>query len=52
MTAELAGNSVHIIKSNYKSLVTPSASEEWFNITPISVREYAEKQGLTHLITW
>jgi integrase len=52
MTAELAGNSVHIIKSNYKSLVTPSAAEEWFNITPISVREYAEKQRLTHLITW
>ena len=51
-TAELAGNSVHIIKSNYKSLVTPSAAEDWFDIDPLSVRNYAEKEGLTHLITW
>lgn len=52
LTAELAGNSVEMIKAHYKSLVTPSAADEWFNITPISVREYAEKEGLTHLIQW
>lgn len=52
LTSDLAGNSVYICKSKYKALVPPSAAEEWFNITPISVREYADKQGLTHLITW
>jgi hypothetical protein len=52
LTAELAGNSVDIIKATYKSLVTPSAAEAWFNITPISVRAYAEEKGLSHLIKW
>lgn len=52
LTADLAGNSVDIINSNYKSLVTPSAAEAWFNITPISVRAYAEEKGLAHLIKW
>jgi hypothetical protein len=52
LTAALAGNSVGIIQSNYKSLVTPSAAEAWFNITPISVRAYAEEKGLSHLIKW
>lgn len=52
LTSDLAGNSVYICKSKYKALVTPSAAEEWFDITPISVRAYAEKEGLTHLIQW
>jgi hypothetical protein len=52
LTAELAGNSVEIIKATYKSLVTPSAAEAWFNITPISVRAYAKEKGLSHLIKW
>lgn len=52
LTSELAGNSVYICKSKYKALVTPSAAEEWFDITPVSVREYAEKEGLTELIKW
>jgi hypothetical protein len=52
LTAELAGNSVDIIKATYKSLVTPSAAESWFNITPISVRAYAKEKGLSHLIKW
>ena len=52
LTAALAGNSVGIIQSNYKALVTPSAAEAWFNITPISVRAYAEEKGLSHLIKW
>jgi len=52
LTAELAGNSVDIIKATYKSLVTPSAAEAWFNITPISVRAYAKEKNLSHLIKW
>jgi len=52
LTADLAGNSVEIIKDAYKALVTPSAAEAWFNITPISVRAYAEEKGLAHLIKW
>ena len=52
LTSDLAGNSVDIIKTNYRSLVTPSAAEAWFNITPISVRAYAEEKGLAHLIKW
>lgn len=52
LTSDLAGNSVYICKSKYKALVTPSAADDWFNITPISVRAHAEKEGLTHLITW
>jgi hypothetical protein len=52
LTAELAGNSVDVIKATYKSLVTPSAAEAWFNITPISVRAYAAEKGLSHLIKW
>jgi hypothetical protein len=52
LTRELAGNSPGIIQSNYKALVTPSAAEAWFNITPISVRAYAKEKGLSHLIKW
>jgi hypothetical protein len=52
LTKELAGNSAGIIQSNYKALVTPSAAEAWFNITPISVRAYAAEKGLSHIIKW
>jgi len=52
LTAALAGNSVGIIQSNYKALVTPSAAAGWFNITPESVRAYATEKGLSHLIKW
>jgi hypothetical protein len=41
-----------MLSKHYVALVSKRAAEEWFNISPISVREYAEKQGLTHLITW
>ena len=52
MTSLLAGNSPDVIFSNYNAVVSTKAAEEWFDINPIYVREYAEKQGLTHLITW
>ena len=51
-TSLLAGNSPDMIFSHYNAVVSTKAAEEWFNISPISVREYAEKQGLTGLITW
>lgn len=51
-TAYHGGTSIKMLSNNYVALVSKRAAEEWFNITPISVREYAEKQGLTHLITW
>jgi len=52
LTAALAGNSVDIIKATYKSLVTPSAADAWFDISPASVRAYAEEKGLSPLIKW
>lgn len=51
-TSLLAGNSPDMIFTHYNAVVSTKAAEEWFNISPISVREYAEKQGLTHLIHW
>lgn len=51
-TSLLAGNSPDMIFSHYNAVVSTKAAEEWFNISPISVREYAEKQGLTGLLTW
>lgn len=51
-TSLLAGNSPDMIFTHYNAVVSTKAAEEWFNISPISVREYADKQGLTHLITW
>lgn len=52
ITAHVGGTSVHMLATRYVTLVTKRAAEEWFSINPISVREYAEKEGLTHLITW
>lgn len=51
-TSLLAGNSADMIFTHYNAVVSSKAAEYWFNITPIAVREYAEKQGLTHLIHW
>lgn len=51
-TAYHGGTSIKMLSNNYVALVSKRAAEEWFNITPISVRAYAEKEGLTHLITW
>lgn len=51
-TAYHGGTSIKMLSNNYVALVSKRAAEEWFNITPTAVREYAEKEGLTHLITW
>jgi integrase len=41
LTAELAGHSPQMLQSVYKALVTPTAAEEWFAVTPAKVREIA-----------
>lgn len=51
-TAYHGGTSIKMLSSRYVALVSKRASEEWFNITPISVRAYANEKGLTQLITW
>ena len=51
-TAEIAGNSPKMLRDHYKALVGKAAAEEWFTITPTTVREYAEKNNLAELITW
>jgi hypothetical protein len=52
MTADLAGNSPKILNENYKALVSRSAAELWFSITPDAVRDFAKKNNLDRLITW
>lgn len=52
MTADIAGNSPKILNENYKALVSRSAAELWFSITPTAVREFAQKNNLDRLITW
>ena len=51
-TSYHGGTSIKMLSKNYVALVSKKSAEEWFNITPIQVREYAEKEGLTHLIQW
>ena len=51
-TAYHGGTSIKMLSSRYVALVSKRASEEWFDITPISVRAYANEKGLTQLITW
>lgn len=46
MTADLAGNSVKMIKEHYRALVSRAAAEEWFAITPETVRKFALKKGV------
>ena len=43
MTADIAGNSPKILNENYKALVSRSAADLWFSITPKKVREFAAK---------
>lgn len=51
-TADLAGNSTTILNKHYKALVSRSAAELWFSITPEAVREFAKKNNLDRLLTW
>ena len=46
MTADLAGNSVEMIKKHYRALVSRAAAEEWFGITPDSVKKFALEKGI------
>jgi integrase len=46
MTAEVAGNSPSTLTKHYKALVSRAAAEEWFGITPDSVRKFALEKGI------
>lgn len=52
VTAYVGGTSIKMLAAHYVTLVSKRAAEDYFNITPISVRDYAEKEGLTHLLRW
>jgi hypothetical protein len=51
-TSYLSGHSVKTLQKHYRGLVTTAQADEWFNITPIVVRAYAEENGLASLIKW
>jgi hypothetical protein len=51
-TAEIAGNSPRMLNEFYKALVSRSAAEEWFSITPDKVRTFAKENALDGLIAW
>jgi integrase len=46
MTAEVAGNSPSTLTKHYKALVSRAAAEEWFSITPDSVKKFALEKGI------
>lgn len=50
MTADIAGNSVKMIAEHYRALVSRAAAEEWFSITPDSVKKFALEKGI--LLEW
>ncbi len=52
LTSELAGNSVQMVRSVYKALVSRTATEEWFEITPERVKAFAKEKRLDELLTW
>lgn len=51
-TSYLSGHSPRTLQKHYRGLVTTAEADEWFNITPILVRAYAEENGLSSLIKW
>jgi integrase len=51
-TSEQAGNSPQMLREHYKSLVTPAAAKEWFDITPDKVMKFAIDHHLVGLIKW
>jgi hypothetical protein len=46
MTADLAGNSPKMLREHYRALVSRAAAEEWFGITPDTVRKFALEKGI------
>lgn len=50
LTAEVAGNSPMMLAKHYKALVSRVAAEEWFAITPDTVRKFAAEKGI--LLEW
>jgi integrase len=52
LTSELAGNSPQMLRDHYKSLVTPAAAKEWFDITPQKVFDFAAANSLARLLHW
>jgi len=52
LTSELAGNSPQMLRDHYKSLVSPAAAKEWFDITPQKVIDFANTYSLARLLTW
>lgn len=52
VTAYVGGTSIKMLAAHYVTLVSKRAAEEYFNITPSTVRDYAEKEGLTGLLHW
>jgi integrase len=52
LTADLAGNSPTMLRQHYRNLVSRTAAEAWFAITPQSVRERALAEGRSDLLRW
>jgi integrase len=52
MTSEIAGNSPQMLNKHYKALVSKTAAEQWFAITPERVRSFAADNSLDGLIKW
>lgn len=52
LTSELAGNSPEMLREHYKSLVSPAAAKEWFDITPQKVIDFANTHSLARLLSW
>jgi hypothetical protein len=48
----ISGQEINTLQKHYRGLVTTAEADEWFNITPIVVRAYAEENGLASLIKW
>ena len=53
LTSRLAGNSPAMLDKHYTANnATKADAEEWFSITPASVRAYAKKNKLGKVLTW
>ena len=52
MTSELAGNSPGMLAKHYKALVSKIAAEQWFAITPDTVRNWVKEKNLSEFMKW